>query len=104
MGEVVSDLLLGDPHEPRELAGGVRALAEAVEERLRTVTERSVGGRSRPGALSRGRATSGTRTPAAPRGRRARRPRYTPEEFTVMADTNPFVRRAVASGRMIYEA
>jgi hypothetical protein len=29
---------------------------------------------------------------------------YTPEEFTVMADTNPFVRRAIATGRVIYEA
>jgi uncharacterized protein len=29
---------------------------------------------------------------------------YTPEEFTAMADTNPFVRRALASGRVVYAA
>ena len=29
---------------------------------------------------------------------------YTPEEFTAMAETNPFVRRALASGRVVYAA
>ena len=29
---------------------------------------------------------------------------YTPEEFTTMAEANPFVRSAIASGKVIYEA
>ena len=29
---------------------------------------------------------------------------YTPEEFKAMAATNPFVRRALATGRVVYEA
>lgn len=29
---------------------------------------------------------------------------YTPEEFRVMAETNPFVRAAVARGRVVYAA
>ena len=29
---------------------------------------------------------------------------YTPEEFSVMAETNPFVRSAIARGRVVYEA
>lgn len=29
---------------------------------------------------------------------------YTPEEFAAMAETNPFVRAAVARGKVVYEA
>lgn len=29
---------------------------------------------------------------------------YTPEEFSAMAETSPFVRSAVARGRVVYEA
>jgi hypothetical protein len=29
---------------------------------------------------------------------------YTPEEFAAMAEANPFVRAAIARGRLIYEA
>ena len=29
---------------------------------------------------------------------------YTPEEFAVMAEANPFVRAAIARGRVVYEA
>jgi uncharacterized protein len=29
---------------------------------------------------------------------------YTPEEFRAMAETNPFVRTAIADGRVVYEA
>lgn len=29
---------------------------------------------------------------------------YTPEEFSAMAETNPFVRSALAGGKVVYEA
>jgi hypothetical protein len=34
VGEVIGDLLLRDPHEPRELVGGAGALAEVAKERF----------------------------------------------------------------------